>query len=163
MLILFIRRYEWTRFFIFVLSLTRLALCLTSSLSSIISLEGTYDSARNPPLKRVASMVESTLSVLTFADAIALFLTGLDRDTLCLEDKSLYDQYHVEEDSIAICVDGGRLLENLSISSRLFFILPCSMILPSLSMMANSEQFLCRSNPTNSIHLLSPSFLIRFL
>jgi hypothetical protein len=47
----------------------------------------------------VASMTESILSVFTFADAIALFLTGLERTTLCLSERSLRAQYQAEEEA----------------------------------------------------------------
>jgi hypothetical protein len=47
-------------------------------------------------------MIESILSVLTFADAIALFFMEFERTTSCLSERSLCAQYQVDEDSIAI-------------------------------------------------------------
>src|SRR5205823_6423879 len=64
----------WTLFFCMVLSLTIYCLLLTRSLISLMSLPGTYDSGIMSALSRSASTLASTLSVFTFAYAIALSL-----------------------------------------------------------------------------------------
>src|ERR1700730_12365088 len=108
-------------------------------------------------------MIESILSVFSFADAMALFLMGFERVTLCLFDRSLWAQYHVEDDSMTTEDDAGMHSENSLILSNLFSILPCLRSLPPTSMMAYSEYTLCRSNPTNSMRAESPVRLIRVL
>src|SRR5712692_11082723 len=104
--------------------------------------------------------MESILSVFTFADAMALFLMGFERRTLCLSDRSLWAQYHVDEDSITIDDDAGMLSENSFILSNVFSTLPCLRRLPPMSMTANSEYFLCRSSPTYIMWARSPFRLI---
>src|SRR5437867_4729159 len=95
---------------------------------------------------------------------MALFLTGFERVTLCLSERSLCAQYHVEEDSMTTEEDEGRLSENSLILSSVFSTLPCLRTLPKMSMTANSEYTLCRSSPTNNdIRAGSPFRLIRDL
>src|SRR5215467_13888060 len=104
--------------------------------------------------------MESILSVFTFADAMALFLSGLERTTLCLSERSLCAQYHVDEDSMTIDDCAGTLLENSLILSDVFSILPCLSRLPATSITANSEYALCRSSPTYIMRARSPVRLI---
>src|SRR5690349_20655343 len=95
---------------------------------------------------------------------MALFLTGFDRRTLCLSERSLCAQYHVEEDSMTIDERSGTLSENSLILSSVFSIRPCLRRLPPTSMTAYSEYFLCRSSPTNNdMGAGSPFRLIRDL
>src|SRR5580658_3400360 len=108
--------------------------------------------------------MESILSVFTFADAMALFLTGFERRSLCLSERRLCAQYQVEDDSMTIDDCAGTLSENSLILSSVFSILPCLRSLPPTSMTAYSVYFLWRSSPTNNdMGAGSPFRLIRGL
>src|SRR5207245_11332483 len=96
----------------------------------------------NPPLKRVASMTESILSVFTFADAIALFLMGFERTTRCLSERSLWAQYQVDEDSMAMDDCAGMLSVKVFIFSSVVSILRCLSTLLKVSLVTNSVYLL---------------------
>jgi hypothetical protein len=83
--------------------------------------------------------------------------------TLCLSGRSLWAQYHVDDDSMTIDERSGTLSENSLISSSVFSSLPRRRRLPPTSMTANWEYFLWRSSPTNNVRSGSPLRLIRVL